>query len=43
MLLDCKKLAAAMALVCSLQMAMGQRISYIVSFPNLAHHERLFS
>ena len=28
-------------LLCSLQIAQAQRVSYIVSFPNLAHHEAL--
>lgn len=34
-----KKWGAILALVCSMQAVFGQRISYIVSFPNLAHHE----
>ena len=37
--MDCKKWGALLALVCGLQTVFGQRISYIVSFPNLAHHE----
>jgi len=28
-------------LLCSVQIAQAQRVSYIVSFPNLAHHEAL--
>ena len=28
-------------LLCSIQVAQAQRVSYIVSFPNLAHHEAL--
>ena len=34
-----KKYMALAALVCMMQTAIGQRISYIVSFPNLSHHE----
>src|ERR1700755_583170 len=34
-----KKWGALLALVCGVQAVFGQRISYIVSFPNLAHHE----
>lgn len=30
---------ALLTLACSLQFSFGQRISYIVGFPNLAHHE----
>ena len=30
---------AVLALACSLQAVTAQRVSYIVSFPNLAHHE----
>jgi len=33
------KYLALAALVCCMQTAFGQRISYIVSFPNLSHHE----
>jgi predicted metalloprotease with PDZ domain len=34
-----KKTVLALALALSLHIALAQRISYIVSFPNLAHHE----
>ncbi len=34
-----KKFLPAVALALSLQTALAQRISYIVSFPNLVHHE----
>jgi predicted metalloprotease with PDZ domain len=34
-----KKIVLALALALSLHIALAQRISYIVSFPNLAHHE----
>jgi predicted metalloprotease with PDZ domain len=34
-----KKSVLALALTLSLHIALAQRISYIVSFPNLAHHE----
>lgn len=38
-----KKGIALVILVCSLQIVSGQRISYIVSFPNLSHHEAQIS
>ncbi len=34
-----KKSLSFLALALSLHTAMAQRVSYIVSFPNLAHHE----
>jgi predicted metalloprotease with PDZ domain len=34
-----KKTVLALALALSLHIALAQRVSYIVSFPNLAHHE----
>jgi predicted metalloprotease with PDZ domain len=34
-----KKTVLALALALSLHIALSQRVSYIVSFPNLAHHE----
>jgi predicted metalloprotease with PDZ domain len=37
--MDCKKITALLALTVALQTATAQRVSYIVSFPNLAHHE----
>jgi predicted metalloprotease with PDZ domain len=37
--MHCKRLTAVLALGFILQNALAQRISYIVSFPNLAHHE----
>ena len=37
--MDCKRIVALMALISSLQAVTAQRVSYIVSFPNLAHHE----
>src|SRR5579859_2925435 len=37
--MDVKRLFTLLSLFCILQSANAQRISYIVSFPNLAHHE----
>lgn len=38
--MDCKRIVALLALLGGIRViAVGQRISYIVSFPNLAHHE----
>jgi predicted metalloprotease with PDZ domain len=37
--MDCKRVVILLALVGGMQAVTGQRISYIVSFPNLAHHE----
>lgn len=37
--MDCKRIVAVLALISSLQTVTAQRVSYIVSFPNLAHHE----
>ncbi|HXB92108.1 MAG TPA: hypothetical protein VNU72_07460 [Puia sp.] len=37
--MDCKKIVASLVLMVAIHGAFGQRISYIVSFPNLAHHE----
>ncbi|HEY4060527.1 MAG TPA: PDZ domain-containing protein [Puia sp.] len=37
--MDYKRIVFLLALVSALQSVTGQRISYIVSFPNLAHHE----
>ncbi|HZE86014.1 MAG TPA: PDZ domain-containing protein [Puia sp.] len=34
-----KRILAILALSCFIQLAPAQRISYIVSFPNIAHHE----
>jgi predicted metalloprotease with PDZ domain len=34
-----KKIVLALALALSLHIALAQRVSYLVSFPNLAHHE----
>jgi predicted metalloprotease with PDZ domain len=34
-----RRIVLSLALICSLQFVIGQRISYIVSFPNMAHHE----
>jgi len=34
-----KKYLVLATLVCTMQIVIGQRISYIVSFPNLTHHE----
>ena|SRR5258708_1995509 len=39
--MDFKKSLFLLALAFGLQPAFSQRISYIVSFPNLAHHEAL--
>jgi predicted metalloprotease with PDZ domain len=37
--MPCKKFLSLLLLTTTLQAAFAQRISYIVSFPNLAHHE----
>jgi predicted metalloprotease with PDZ domain len=37
--MDFKRIFSLLALALSLQTALAQRISYIVSFPNLSHHE----
>jgi predicted metalloprotease with PDZ domain len=38
--MDCKRIVALLLLLGGIRaIAVGQRISYIVSFPNLAHHE----
>jgi predicted metalloprotease with PDZ domain len=37
--MDCKRIFAFLALACFVQAAVAQRVTYIVSFPNLAHHE----
>ena len=37
--MDVKRLFTLLALCCILQPVLAQRLSYIVSFPNLAHHE----
>ena len=37
--MPCKKILCLLILAVSLQTTYAQRISYIVSFPNLAHHE----
>jgi predicted metalloprotease with PDZ domain len=37
--MDCKRIVAVLALMSTLQAVTAQRVSYIVSFPNLAHHE----
>jgi predicted metalloprotease with PDZ domain len=38
-IMDYKRIVAVLALISSLQTLTAQRVSYIVSFPNLAHHE----
>src|ERR1700744_4359314 len=37
--MPCKKIVLALAFASILHIALAQRVSYMVSFPNLAHHE----